>query len=49
MDVCIIAVLGAIVATSVVWYLILRNNRKRVQRWLDLPEQIKKKIEEIEV
>ena len=40
--------LGCVIS-SVIWYLVLRNNLKRVQNWLSLPESIRKKYVELEV
>jgi len=45
----IITFLGGALVASVIWYLVLRNNPKRVQNWLSLPESIRKKYVELEV
>ena len=44
-----IGLLVGIVSSSIVWYLVLRNNRKRVQNWLNLPEDIRDKAKEIKL
>jgi len=44
MDIVIAFILGAAAAT-IVWYFVLRNNRKKVNEWLDFPAETWDKID----
>ena len=37
--------LAGVVVATIIWYFVLRNNRKNVNQWLDLPAETWDKID----
>jgi len=41
----LITFLAGVVVATIIWYFVLRNNRKNVNQWLDLPAETWDKID----
>ena len=35
----VLAFLAGIIVATIVWYFVLRNNKKQIQLWIETPEQ----------